>query len=158
MVMAAKARVRLTLLGAIFLLGCIGQATSASFSFPNYCVQKCVQGSSACGTDHPKCLCREARGYFLEAVLKCMYLDCPNELRNNFEHDFLGIVKDGCDASNKPVPDNDIKTAESLASSLIAKLPATTTSLGSHPAINTGARVVHLGVTSHHHSARRRRV
>ncbi|KAK3337312.1 hypothetical protein B0T19DRAFT_68278 [Cercophora scortea] len=141
MVSAAQARARLTLLGAVFLLGCIGRATSAStlrstsssFSFPNACVEKCVKGSSACGTDHPKCLCREARGYFLETVLTCMYLDCPNELRSNYEHDFISIVKDGCDASNKPIPDNDIKAAEGLAGSLIAKLPATTTVTAKSP-------------------------
>ncbi|KAK3362850.1 hypothetical protein B0T25DRAFT_561907 [Lasiosphaeria hispida] len=119
--------IRLALLGAALLLVFVGQAEStatSSLKFPQ-CVTNCVE-SSGCDKSDAKCMCKAARGRFLEMVVTCMYYHCKDDLRDA-DDTFFGIIEKGCEDIKRPIPEDDIDTAESVASSLASRLTTTIT-------------------------------
>ncbi|KAH8889518.1 hypothetical protein GQ53DRAFT_748215 [Thozetella sp. PMI_491] len=98
----------------------ITQGTSSGFSFGSACVNGCV-GDSGCGLNNPKCMCKAAQGNLMETVLVCMFWHCDGDLRDA-DQSFLGPLQDECKSIGKSIPQDDIRTAQAVASSLASKL------------------------------------
>ena len=139
---------RLVLVSTALLLALALQADAASFAFSE-CVGNCV-ASSGCESKDTKCVCKEAKGTFLETVVTCMYYHCKDDFRG-VDNLFFGPAKSGCDADKKPVPKAEFDTAKKVASSLVAKLPKTTTSTAISRALpipTTTSKTASLSTTS----------
>ncbi|KAK0730593.1 hypothetical protein B0H67DRAFT_41366 [Lasiosphaeris hirsuta] len=128
---------RLALVSAAFLLVFVGQTESMS-TFPQ-CVANCVE-SSGCEKTDAKCMCKAARGRFLEMVVTCMYYHCKDDLRDA-DNTFFDIIEKGCEDIKRPIPEDDIDTAESVASSLASRLTTITTTSTSTSTLTATATV-----------------
>jgi hypothetical protein len=111
----------ITAIGTAAVLLCLAGHASATpaFLFPD-CVDNCV-ASSGCKTESTKCICKP-KARFLDDVVTCLYYHCKDELRA-VDLTFLNPVRAGCDAAKSPLPKDDVKDAQKLAASLVAKLP-----------------------------------
>ncbi|KAK0656042.1 hypothetical protein B0T16DRAFT_398379 [Cercophora newfieldiana] len=118
---------RLVLAGAAAILALTRQANAASSLALSECVEACV-ASSGCESKDTKCVCKAAKDGFLETVVTCLYYHCKDDLRN-VDSLFLNPVKSGCEADKKAIPKKEIDEAKKVASSLVAKLPKTTTTV-----------------------------
>ncbi|KAK1757586.1 hypothetical protein QBC47DRAFT_160853 [Echria macrotheca] len=114
----------ITAIGTAAALLCLAGHASATnvFLFPD-CVDNCV-ASSGCETESAKCICKPAKpkASFLDDVVTCLYYHCKDELRA-VDLTFLNPVRAGCDFAKSPLPKDDVKNAQKLAASFIAKLP-----------------------------------
>ncbi|KAL2137070.1 hypothetical protein VTI74DRAFT_9676 [Chaetomium olivicolor] len=117
---------RLLLTGASLLSLASPASTTFSSTFQfSSCVDICIT-SSGCETSSTKCMCISVRGLFLESVITCMFFNCKTDLPN-FKAAFLDPIEEICDDVHRDIPGRKIKAAESLASSLVEELPASTT-------------------------------
>ncbi|KAK0737710.1 hypothetical protein B0T21DRAFT_365890 [Apiosordaria backusii] len=114
------------LVGSIFLLSLVEQAgsTKTTFEFPP-CVGGCILDSD-CLPNNGSCMCRRAKGNFLEKVLKCMDINCQPDLRN-YEDSFLDPLEDGCNERHQEILDSKLKAAKDFAKSLLSSPLVTTT-------------------------------
>ena len=114
---------RLALVGAATLL--LGRQAGATTTFGfTECVSNCV-ASSGCESESAKCVCKAAQSEFLDTVVVCLFYHCKDEFRN-VDDIFLKPVKAGCDADKRTIPKDDIEEAKAVASSLMSKMPKTT--------------------------------
>ncbi|KAK0633359.1 hypothetical protein B0T14DRAFT_64937 [Immersiella caudata] len=121
---------QLILAGAAMLLVLTRQAGAAPLALSE-CVAACV-ASSGCESKDTKCVCKAAKDDFLEKVVTCMYYHCKDELRS-VDNLLLNPVKIECEADKRAIPKKEIDQAKKTASSLVAKLPKTTTPTNTRP-------------------------
>jgi hypothetical protein len=114
---------RLALVGAVMLLLERQAGAATTFGFTE-CVSNCV-ASSGCESGSAKCVCKAAQSDFLDTVVVCLFYHCKDEFRN-VDDIFLKPVKAGCDADKRTIPKDDIEEAKAVASSLMSKMPKTT--------------------------------
>ncbi|KAK3394535.1 hypothetical protein B0H63DRAFT_49184 [Podospora didyma] len=129
---------RLALLGAFFLVSFVSQAestTTSAFSFPT-CINTCA-GNSGCQTSDAKCMCKAAKDSYLEVVMTCIFYECSQADFRSVDKKFLDVMESGCSAARQKIPSSAIKEAESMASSLIAKLTSSSSTKKSSPATTT---------------------
>ncbi|KAK4183324.1 hypothetical protein QBC35DRAFT_115975 [Podospora australis] len=117
--------IRLAIIGVSFLAMIRPVSPTSNFDFPDCVEEKCIP-KGGCPPTNGRCLCKAARGIFLETVLKCMYSNCKADL-SVFEDSFLDPMTEGCDALNQDIPRSELKIARAKASSLLAKLSSTPT-------------------------------
>ncbi|KAL1862523.1 hypothetical protein VTK73DRAFT_6756 [Phialemonium thermophilum] len=96
---------------------------SVSFAF-SPCVQNRCIGDTGCGTNNPPCMCRAARGGFLDSVLVCMFYQCPGDLRADAHATFLDPIARGCADLGNPVPDAALNEADGALAGLLRRLPS----------------------------------
>ncbi|KAK4197502.1 hypothetical protein QBC40DRAFT_285460 [Triangularia verruculosa] len=118
-------QISFALAGSILFLSLVEQveSTKPTFEFPP-CVSGCILDSD-CLPNNGNCMCKRARGDFLDKVLRCMDANCHTDLRN-YEDSFLDSLEDGCDERDQDIPSSKLKTAKALAKSLLSKPSATT--------------------------------
>jgi hypothetical protein len=109
-----------TIASSLFTLAS-AKASDTEITFDK-CVTECVAGAG-CAWNDPDCMCTDARdGGLLDLVAACMYFHCKDEIRQ-FDDKFLDIIVDGCKDLGKPIPKDDIATAENTAKLFVGKLP-----------------------------------
>ncbi|KAK0672789.1 hypothetical protein QBC41DRAFT_312732 [Cercophora samala] len=118
--------VGLALAGSVYFLSLVEHTASTrpAFEFPP-CVGGCILDSD-CLPSKWNCMCRRAKGDFLEKVLRCMGTNCHADLRD-YEESFLDPLEDGCDERNQDIPSSKLKVAKALAKSLLSEPSITTT-------------------------------
>ncbi|KAK1769888.1 hypothetical protein QBC33DRAFT_556309 [Phialemonium atrogriseum] len=127
--MALPKHLRSALLTTAVILPFLSQVSSTTSSSSSSvvfstCIDSCI-GNGACGIGNPRCMCKAARGSFLDNVLVCMYHHCTGEVRSA-EALFLHPMEAGCASIDKPIPESSIDEAERVLSTLIARLPEAT--------------------------------